>query len=622
MRDDQDLDDLLDQATEPADTLADEASRRRTDKMRDAVGSSDEAFTAKIIDLGGLSPADYQRQRRGAAKTLGVTCNFLDSAVRAVRIAGGDEQTKQHQRDQLISVGMRYGTFWHDDAETAFCSVSYEGVTEHHPIKGVSFKRQILRIYGDAHVVQTEHGPRPGAVGTQALTEALAAFDALAGRGPLHQPAVRIGSAALERDTHGASSASWASSNAVFLDLGDVSHRAVEVDQSGWRVVDEAPVRFLRMPGMLALPTPVRGKDGLAQLRKLIGQKRDIWVLLLGWLFGCFSPRGPYPLLALSGEQGSGKTTLAKLLRQMIDPNKVDLGTKPKDERDLAIAARNSWVLGFDNLSSIDPSLSDAMCRLATGGGFRTRQLFTDDGEVLFSTSRPQLLNAIPDVARAPDLMDRAVLIELAARPDDHRKFEADFWREFEAIRPAILAALLDAVAGALQRLDTTILVSKPRMADFARWVEAGAPDLGLRPGEFLRQYEHNRRNAARMALDGDVLVPTLRTFLIKNNRSFDGTPTDLLAALNALADLDIKKSKGWPAAPHALTGKLKRLAPALRRDGILVESSRDMHARGLSLKMPKEDAPDGTEHDAHDAHDASTHSLSETPAHVFGGEL
>jgi energy-coupling factor transporter ATP-binding protein EcfA2 len=632
------LDDL-DPALRAKIEEAQQAERQRAEKMRAAVGSDDEAFTTAIMQLAALPPADYQRSRRDSAKKLGITCGFLDAVIRAVRMAGGEEQTKTHQREQLIALAMKHGEFWRDDAETGFCSVSYEqGRVEHHAVKSTGFKRWLIHAYGDAHTIKTEHGPRPAAPGTQALTEALAAIDALAGRGPLDRPAIRIGEARklntqgaeLERDRQEASLASCSVMAAVYLDLGDASHRAIEIDQGGWRVVAAAPVRFLRCPGMMALPIPVRGESALEALKKLIGQKGDIWILLLGWLFGCFAPRGPYPVLAITGEQGSGKTTLARVLRRLIDPNKVDLGTKPKDERDLAIAARNSWVLGFDNMSSIDPDLSDAMCRLATGGGFRTRQLFTDDGEVLFSASRPQLLNAIPDVARAPDLLDRAILLELHARPDTEREFEADFWRKFEALASAVLAALLDAVTGALKRLPTTVLKSKPRMADFARWVEAGAPDLGLKPGQFLKAYERNRRNAARMALDGDVLVPVLRTFLEGNSNAFTGTATELLSRLNAKVDLDTKRTKGWPGAPHALTGRLKRLAPALRRDGIIVETGRDMHARGLSLKLeiPKEpDEPlevDGDEpaDDAHDANDAPSQSLSDPSLHVFEGEL
>src|SRR5205807_197923 len=118
----------------------------------------------------------------------------------------------------------------------------------------------------------------------------------------------------------------------------------------------------------------------------------DAWTLLVGWLLGAFSPHGPYAMLALHGEQGSAKSTTARILRSLIDPNTSDLRSEPRNARELMIAATDGWVLAFDNLSDIQSWLSDALCRLSTGGGFATRQLHTDDEEVLFDAQRPLLI--------------------------------------------------------------------------------------------------------------------------------------------------------------------------------------------------------------------------------------
>jgi len=90
----------------------------------------------------------------------------------------------------------------------------------------------------------------------------------------------------------------------------------------------------------------------------------------------------------------------------LSDPNKADLRATPKDERDLAIAAEHGRVLAFDNLTFLGDSLSNALCRLATGGGFATRELFTDEGEVIFESQRPVTLNGICELfaARLADI--------------------------------------------------------------------------------------------------------------------------------------------------------------------------------------------------------------------------
>ena len=137
--------------------------------------------------------------------------------------------------------------------------------------------------------------------------------------------------------------------------------------------------------------------------------------MVVAWLLAALRSGGPYPLLAISGEQGSAKTVLSKLLRALVDPNVAPVRALPREERELMIAANNGHLLAFDNLSGLPAWLSDALCRLASGGSFAVRQLYTDDEEVLFKAARPTVLNGIEDIIGRSDLADRAILLTLGA---------------------------------------------------------------------------------------------------------------------------------------------------------------------------------------------------------------
>src|SRR5262245_62799068 len=138
---------------------------------------------------------------------------------------------------------------------------------------------------------------------------------------------------------------------------------------------------------MLPLPIPQPGGklEPLAALLNL--PSPDDLALVAAWLLAALRPGGPYPLLVVAGEQGAAKTTLAKMMRALVDPNVAPVRTLPGEERDLFIAANNGHVLAFDNLSALPPWLSDTLCRLASGGSFATRQLYTDGDEVLFEAA-------------------------------------------------------------------------------------------------------------------------------------------------------------------------------------------------------------------------------------------
>src|ERR1700730_9116596 len=201
----------------------------------------------------------------------------------------------------------------------------------------------------------------------------------------------------------------------VYLDLADEHWRAVEIGPDGWRVIDSPPVRCRRRPGMLPFPLPVPEPGGsIEALSSFLNlPSRDDFVLIVTWLLAALRSGRPYPLQAISGEQGSAKTVLSKLLKALIDPNAAPVRALSREQRELIIAANNSYLLAFDNLSGLPHWLSDALCRLASGGSFAVRQLYTDDEEILFEASRPILLNGIEDVISRPDLGDRAIFLSL-----------------------------------------------------------------------------------------------------------------------------------------------------------------------------------------------------------------
>jgi hypothetical protein len=152
------------------------------------------------------------------------------------------------------------------------------------------------------------------------------------------------------------------------------------------------------------------------------------FVLVVAWLLGALRAGGPYPVLALAGEQGSAKTVLSKLLRALVDPSVAPVRALPRDDS-------HSHVLAFDNLSGLPPWLSDTLCRLTSGGAFSTRRLVTDQDEILFVAARPIILNGIEDTFTRPDLADRAILLMLAPIAERQRRSEHVLWRNAGATR-------------------------------------------------------------------------------------------------------------------------------------------------------------------------------------------
>src|ERR1700704_6632330 len=313
----------------------------------------------------------------------------------------------------------------------------------------------------------------------------------------------------------------------IYLDLADPSWRAVDIGPDGWQVVGEPPVRFRRPAGLLPLPIPQRG-GALAELASFLNLRdQDELILVSTWLLAALRSGGPYPLLVISGEQGSAKTVLAKLLRALGDPNAAPVRTLPREERDLFIAANNGHVLAFDNLSALPSWLSDTLCRLASGGSFAVRQLYTDQDEVLFDAARPIILNGIEDVVTRPDLADRGLFVSLRPIAEAQRRPEQELWREFELARPRLLGAPLDAVSHGFHMRPQLRVDRLPRMADFALW--AAACETAVWPaGTFARAHADNRRAAVEDAIASDPVAACVRELMAERS-SWAGSAADLL---------------------------------------------------------------------------------------------
>lgn len=466
------------------------------------------------------------------------------------------------QADILVALAEAAELF-HTPDEVAYADIEVGQHRETWPIQSKGFRRWLKRCFFE------ECG---GAPNGEAVASAIGVIEAKAQHDtPVRDVFVRVG----ELD------------GKIYLDLVDAEWRAVEVDKTGWRVVDRPAIRFRRSPDMRSLPTPNSdgSVDGLRPLLNITEKEEgdDDFILAVAYLLACLRALGPYPVMAIGGEQGSAKSTRSAMLRSTIDPRHPRLRSLPRDERDLVVAARNQQVLAFDNVSGLRLWLSDALCHIASGAGFGTRELYTDQEEVVFSGARPIVLNGIEEIIERPDLAERSLFSTCEPIDPKKRKSEEEVWASFGAAHASILGALLDAVAVGLRRFPEIRPPDLPRMADFAHWAIACEPAL-WKEGDFLRAYNANILAAIESVLEASQVAVAVRGMMTKlaeaSETKWSGTASALLTLLTDLVSERIAKSDDWPRNGRALSGRLRRAASFLRRVGIDVVFKQEGHMK------------------------------------------
>ncbi|MBU1249751.1 MAG: ATP-binding protein [Actinobacteria bacterium] len=369
---------------------------------------------------------------------------------------------------------------------------------------------------------------------------------------------------------------------AIIIDRATPNGHAIKITAEGHRVVERSPILFRRSPVGMVFPEP-KGEGSLEPLRELLNVDDAHFRLVVAYAVSAWIPDIAHPILALTGQQGTAKTTAARMVLGLIDPSAASLMSQPRNGDDWAVTAHNAYAIGLDNVSRMQPWLQDALCKAVTGDAFVRRELYSDDSLSVLHFRRPIALTTIDPGALQGDVADRLLQIELQPISPTQRRTEAEVQERLESNRVRITSALLQLLSAVLRELPTTNLREKPRMADFALVLAALDSATGW---STLPDYLAAAETAARDVVDGDTFA-TAVVELVSRAGHWEGTCLDLLEKVSGE-----KPPREWPGTPRAVAAKLARFTPALIAAGIDVHRREERTNRGAIYELSRLDAP------------------------------
>lgn len=372
----------------------------------------------------------------------------------------------------------------------------------------------------------------------------------------------------------------------VYLDTADEHNRVIVIDDGAWSIVESAPVLFRRTNCTLALSE--RAPQG--DLDRIWGylnvEEADRPLLLAYMVAAVVQERVPHTILTLLAEHGSAKTTTAKVLVSLLDPSPAPTRTPPTDADAWRANTSASWVVAFDNLSTVSAWLSDAMCRAATGDAMVKRALHTDSDLSVISLRRCLILTGIDLGALAGDLSDRAVTVSLRRITNANRRSEEEFWSAWEHDRPAVLTGLLDLAAKVHRMLPAiTVPGGMLRMADYSKVLACLDQLWGI---SAVTRY---RSRHDEVVVDSLNSAPLVGAIVRRGYRCEKKSGTQILEDLAG-----IPRSRGamWPRTGREVTSQLTRNSEALRILGWEIDNDgkRNKHHTTLWTITPPQQDP------------------------------
>jgi len=361
------------------------------------------------------------------------------------------------------------------------------------------------------------------------------------------------------------------SDNAICYSIGDIQGTVVTVKMGNWECAPSPDVcLFKPSSGGKEQVLPIRGGD-INDIFDFVNINEELRPLFICLLVYYFVPDVQYPILALYGAKGSGKSTAASMLRALIDPNVAEFDTiDNKKIEDARVALSSSHLSVIDNISNISQEVSDLLCVLSTGGAHRKRSLYTDGDVHLSQIIKPLILTSVTQEIRREDLLSRTVLVEIQSL--EEKQTFSSLQEQFKSKLPSILGAIFDILSKIeIKDVPKTGLI---RMSDFHLYSRAISKVLGVEIDSLM---ESNFLIQEEEAIGNSDTGEAVRNFM-SDKSVYEATSSEWVSVLSEIDQTFKKKQPVWFARD------MRRLGETFKAIGLKVEFTRTADMKTIKV--------------------------------------
>lgn len=369
--------------------------------------------------------------------------------------------------------------------------------------------------------------------------------------------------------------------------LGDRYCKSVVITENGWDICQQEDFIFVKTANTKEQVMPKGGENLYEILKPFINLTEEDYQMFLIYLVQCFFPNSSHFIAIISSAHGSGKSTLTRLIRRIVDPAIAGESFMPNSIEELKNHLINNTFVAFDNTERLKNDVSDLLCSAVTGTYITKRELYTTSEECIFRLKNIVILNGINIVPKKPDLLERSLLFELKQIPANSRKTDKEFWSEFERELPYIMGAIFDIIVVAIRIRKELKLTKAHRMADAFYDMVAIAMAMDLDEKTFRGLFEANKEKIEKIHADENYFVNIIVEYMeSRNNQKIVGKVSDIYKDIKEADSMDVKY---LPKTASMLSRKLKEEKEALEIAGYKFDIQQKSDASYLTIqKIPE----------------------------------
>ena len=356
----------------------------------------------------------------------------------------------------------------------------------------------------------------------------------------------------------------------IEYDLADYDQNYVRITADGWKITKKNINKFLKRTVTGSQVKPVITEKSLFELlRSYVNTDKKGLVLFTVWLVQAFC-QGNHSALLIMAEKGSGKTTLTKIIRKILDPSQLNVSSLPSKNDDFVTLLTNAYMVAFDNLDTLNKQQSDILCIAITGATIAKIILFQTNELGVYELHNTVVLNGIDIMPTESDLAERCLLLNLKKIEKTARKLDRNIEEDFDADLPEILGAIFETLSKAMQLFKGLNPAEKPRMADSHVEMLAIALALGVSESDFNDIYFENL-NKIDKARSSIAIVEAVKEYMYSEQckgRKFSGKASEVYTKIR---DSYSGRKQDLPSSASRFSRKLMAEHSVLYSAGLTV---------------------------------------------------
>lgn len=355
----------------------------------------------------------------------------------------------------------------------------------------------------------------------------------------------------------------------VYINMGERTG-VIRITNQGWVTVpaSELPddIAFIASQSVADMQADANAEiSDIDQLFKMINIPERMYIpILTSMITGWVTPEADPPIVIMSGDPGSGKSTSAVIIKMLVDKGYDGFQDKivpPDNKEEFILNLNQNAAVVFDNTTSIPRNIQNLLSSASTGAKYKTRTLFRTTHTTTTDLKKLMLFTTVQVPSLKTDFKSRIIYCQvepLSKQAKENSKGKFHLEESFYAVESLLRGSLLKLTAEVASRYQD--YKSDNRLDDVGLIAQAITDILlehGLDYGDGRQQL-----SAAQDNLHDDSR-PNIIDFLITYPHTYSDKKEarigELLTMINTHASLTSWNKNTWKdLTPSGLSKMLK----------------------------------------------------------------